>query len=528
LKLFNKISELIFGSDKNKFDDKSFSIKPVVIIAIFAGLLVQIISYYFNYQFAYRDSIYRLEAARRFFDAINPGIISQIGTVWLPIPNLIMMPLAAINFFWETGLAGSIVNFVAFVISGVTVFRFIKLALNNVLSTWFGFLMFITNGSILYFQTTSMTESTYICFITVFIYFIFKWVKLEKLKYLFYASIWAGLAAGSRYDSWPVILSASFLVIIISPGKKINFIKPFLAFSVVPLAIIAAWFIYNYIYYGDALEFSRGKFSTLAQLKYYEDAGRLLTKHNLLLSLNVAISSFMLYSGYLFFTVSVIGFFIYLWKYKVKLENYIPYLFLVSFPAAVLLLYLGQMIIELPNSVPPGYFNSRYGLYIFPGICFFTAFLFDYFLNMKKYLRKKILVYTMLAVFIFQFFMQFSYYPAFIPALAEVKYNYNDVNIEASHFLKDNYDGGNLLYDNIIFALYPWSGINLKERISFHTYEIGEKALNNPVTYAKWVMFYKKFPDDHIYNSLKDNFIFLDNYERVFSKEGIEIYKRKF
>jgi len=58
-------------------------------------------------------------------------------------------------------------------------------------------------------------------------------------------------------------------------------------------------------------------------------------------------------------------------------------------------------------------------------------------------------------------------------------------------------------------------------------YEIGKKALENPVPYAKWVMFYTNSTDDIIYNSLNKNNNFRDNYMLVYSDEGLELYKRK-
>jgi hypothetical protein len=438
------------------------------------------------------------------------------------------MPFAAIDYLWQTGLAGSIVNFFAFLISSVVLFSLLKISTQNILSSWFGYLIFVTNFNILYFQTTSMTESMYICFLILFVYYLFKWSVLEKTKYIFYSSIFSALAAGTRYDAWPIILTASLLVILISLWKKINFIKPFIIYSILPFIFIIAWFVYNYIVYGDALEFSRGQFSTLHQLKYYEDAGRLLTKNNFFLSMKVALSAYILYSGLLYFILALTGFIIYFRKNKFNFNSFIPYLFVISLPVTIALLYLGQLIIETPDSVPPGYFNSRYGLYILPGICFFSAYVLLYFSGTLKPKFKKILYVSIIIIFIIQFAISFAYYPCYIPALREAEYNYTKTNKAVSFFLKENYEGGNLLYDNVIFALYPWSGINLKDRISFHTQEIGEKALKNPLPYAKWVMLYTRAPNDNIYIALNNNSYFRDNYSLVFSEEGIEIYKRKF
>jgi hypothetical protein len=99
----------------------------VIIITAIAGLVAQYISFSDEYIFAYRDSIFRLDASRRFYDAINPGFFDQIGTVWLPLPNFIMFPLASINILWRTGLAGGIVNFIAFIFNAVAIYLTLRL-----------------------------------------------------------------------------------------------------------------------------------------------------------------------------------------------------------------------------------------------------------------------------------------------------------------------------------------------------------------------------------------------------------------
>jgi hypothetical protein len=526
--LLNKFSRFLEKSETVKPEDKIFSIRYVIIISVLAGIIVQILCYIFDYNFAYRDSIFRLEAARRFFDSTNPGIITQIGTVWLPIPNFIVMPFAYIDFLWQTGLAGCIVNFFAFIISAAALFSLLKHTTRNFLASWFGYLLFISNFNILYFQTTTMTESLYICFIVLFVFYLFKWEIYEKTKFLFYSSIFSFLAVGSRYDAWPLVAVASLIVFIVSFQKKQKVFKNIFVYSFIPVVAIIIWFLYNWLYFGDALEFSRGRFSTLHQLKYYEDAGRLLTKNNIWLSLKVSVSSSVYYSGFLFFILAFIGFLFYLRKNKLYFRTFLPYLFIISLPVCFILLYLGQLIIELPNSEPPGFFNSRYGLYIFPGVCFFTAYLVKYISEKLKINLKVKLYYLLVLVFFSQMIISLSYFPYNISGIEEAKYNFSKASEDVSLFLKDNYDGGCLLYDNVIFAIYPWTKINLKDRITFHTYDIGEKAMKNPEKYAKWVMYYTIAPNDHIYNSLKENKSFKEYYESVFNEEGIEIYKRKF
>ena len=115
-----------FPRDKEISTEQKYYIFYALLTAFVLSLAAQILSYYFDYNYAYRDSIFRMEAARRFFDSDNPGIINQIGTVWLPVPNLILMPFAYVDYLWRTGLAASIVNFPLFIISSLVIFLSLK------------------------------------------------------------------------------------------------------------------------------------------------------------------------------------------------------------------------------------------------------------------------------------------------------------------------------------------------------------------------------------------------------------------
>lgn len=495
-----------------------------VLTAFFLGLVSQALSYYFDYNYAYRDSIFRMEAARRFFDSDNPGIINQIGTVWLPVPNLILMPFAYVDYLWRTGLAASIVNFPLFVISSVIIFLSIKKLTDNVLATWFGFLIFVLNYNILYFQTTSMTEQLYITFLICSFYFLLRWANDKQLKSLIFSSLFLSLSVGTRYDAWPVAIVSIGLVFIISLIDKNKPIKHSLIFGFLPVLLIITWFWYNWLFYGDALEFSRGKFSTLYQLKYYEDQGRLLTKNNIFLSAKVYISSVLLYSGNLYTVMAVFGLIMYILKNKFSAKSLPVYVLWVALPTTLILLFKGQLIIEIPDSEPAGYFNSRYGLYLFPAIAVFAGISITY---LQKFDKKKILLYLLIIGILIQQ-MTFLYnFPYSIPSLAEAKYSYSKPSEDLSLCLKDNYKGGKILYDNLIFAIHPWTGINLVDRITFHTYDIGEKAMKNPSKYVNWVLIYKEAPNDKIYEAVRNNPDFLNNFELMFSEKGVEAYMKK-
>src|SRR5436309_3393858 len=55
----------------------------------------------------YGDAVAHINIARRIFDSRTPGLL-QLGTVWLPLPHLLMAPFLVSRALWQTGMGGSI------------------------------------------------------------------------------------------------------------------------------------------------------------------------------------------------------------------------------------------------------------------------------------------------------------------------------------------------------------------------------------------------------------------------------------
>src|SRR5271169_4199165 len=62
----------------------------------------------------YGDAVAHINIARRVFDSQTPGLL-QLGTVWLPLPHLLMMPFLLSDTAWQTGVGGSIPSMLAYV-----------------------------------------------------------------------------------------------------------------------------------------------------------------------------------------------------------------------------------------------------------------------------------------------------------------------------------------------------------------------------------------------------------------------------
>src|SRR6059058_98089 len=63
----------------------------------------------------YGDAVAHMNIARRVIDSRTPGIL-QLGTVWLPLPHLLMLPFVVSRWMWQTGIGGSIPSLFAYVL----------------------------------------------------------------------------------------------------------------------------------------------------------------------------------------------------------------------------------------------------------------------------------------------------------------------------------------------------------------------------------------------------------------------------
>ena len=95
---------------------------------------VSVLSFLFYYQrgevLLYGDAIAHINIARRVFDSKTPGLL-QFGTVWLPLPHLLMIPFLLSSDMWRRGIGGSIPSMAAYVFGVVGIFRLLRGALSR-------------------------------------------------------------------------------------------------------------------------------------------------------------------------------------------------------------------------------------------------------------------------------------------------------------------------------------------------------------------------------------------------------------
>ncbi len=108
----------------------------------------------------YGDAVAHLHIARRVFDSINPGF-RQLGSVWLPLPHLLLLPFVQKMAWWQSGLAGAPPSMLAYVLGAAGIYRLARFWLaagpSLVAAAFYAF-----NPGLLYLQTTAMNEPLFL------------------------------------------------------------------------------------------------------------------------------------------------------------------------------------------------------------------------------------------------------------------------------------------------------------------------------------------------------------------------------
>src|ERR1700674_4972783 len=136
---------------------------------------VSVLSFLAYYQrgdvLLYGDAVAHINIARRVFDSKTPGLL-QLGTVWLPLPHLLMIPFLISDEMWQRGVGGSIPSMVAYVFGVIGMFRLVRGVLSGGVepdraarvAAWTAALVYAANPNLIYLQTTAMGEAGYLAF----------------------------------------------------------------------------------------------------------------------------------------------------------------------------------------------------------------------------------------------------------------------------------------------------------------------------------------------------------------------------
>src|SRR6202162_1705060 len=143
----------------------------LVWLAIFVSVFSFLVYNRNNEVLLYGDAVAHINIARRVFDSKTPGLL-QLGTVWLPLPHLLIMPFIISRQMWQSGTGGSIPSMAGFVLGVLGIFRLVRVALVRdgqvdatvKIGAWASALIYGANPNLIYLQATAMGESLFLAF----------------------------------------------------------------------------------------------------------------------------------------------------------------------------------------------------------------------------------------------------------------------------------------------------------------------------------------------------------------------------
>jgi hypothetical protein len=204
------------------------------------------------------DAEAHLNIARRIFDSRTPGP-EQIGTVWLPLPHLLMVPFVINDDWWRSGIGGSIPSALCFVLAGTFLYRAALLAFSSQAAALTATFVFALNPNLLYLQSVPMTEPVFAAALTGLLRATLRFRESQSSAAVVAVAVAANCASLTRYEGWFLIPFVAVYIWIAGARKRHAVVFAALA-SIGPLA----WLAHNAYYYGNPLEFYNGAYSPMA------------------------------------------------------------------------------------------------------------------------------------------------------------------------------------------------------------------------------------------------------------------------
>jgi len=240
----------------------------VVASTVATSVLASLWSWRHDAMLNYGDAVAHLHIARRVFDSHRPGL-SQLGSVWLPLPHLLLLPFVAVYGWWANGIAGLIPSALAYIAGCAGIYRLARHWLRPSAAV-VTLAFFALNPNLLYLQTTAMTEPLFLCEMVWLAVWMVEWRGAlnndppRAARLLRCVALVLIAAVFTRYDGWILAVLAWTSVGVVQLRSSTLRSRSFWIASAAVVAAPLLWFAYNAIVFGDWLDFARGPYSAAA------------------------------------------------------------------------------------------------------------------------------------------------------------------------------------------------------------------------------------------------------------------------
>jgi hypothetical protein len=443
----------------------------------------------------YGDALSRMMIARRVVSSPTPGL-AQLGTTWLPLHTLAMLPLIWNDTLFHDGFAGSFPSMAAYVIASLYMYRIAYFAFTSRAAAWVVALAFMLNPSVTYMQSTAMSEVPLLCAATVAIYYMLRWAKTNHAVDLVKSAAAVAVGTGIRYDGWALAAAFAVLVVYLAwrrqgyrGAEAWGILYGLLAFSG-----CVAWVIYNAVIFHDPmlfLFFGSAKHDTtyMAHFPSY---------HSPWLSFEMYGYSAAATAGWMPTLLAVLGLAAFAWRHRLRAGALPAYALLIPFAYHWLILYMGFDTILMPELGLFIYWNARFGLELIPAVTFFLGHLAS--------VRRALLIVSLAVIAWLVVLNSTAETPFALREPLESSTYVPTAQMEASWFT-DHYQGGKVLISYVPNApamFYMMRDIPDRNFITDANGWEFTHALNYPQLAVTWVIMEENATDNPIWAALHD------------------------
>jgi len=465
----------------------------------------------------YGDAVAHLHIARRVLDSRRPGL-TQLGSVWLPLPHLLMIPFVQVYAWWANGIAGTIPSALAYLACCAGVYRLARNWLRPAAAA-LALAFFAMNPNLLYLQTTAMTEPLFVCETIWTVVWLVEWRACldDEPKKACRLQGWIALAlvaaVFTRYDGW-VMAFAAWTAMGVTLARR-GGLRPrgFWLASAVVVAAPVVWCVYNAAAFGDWLDFLRGPYSATAiEIRTsvpgfpphpgWHDPWVSLIFYVRTAELDAAAIAW----GNAVLVVSLLGT---LWVWLTARKSGLQWALLLWFPVAFYAYSVsyGSVPIFLPVWWPHSWYNTRYGMELLPALALGLGFAAQFAISATREFKPQWAKYVAALLFA-------------VVALNAGKmlrerplvYVEGTKNIEARRaydaeippvlrgLLAERPNGAVLMISSVYPEIVAFSGIKLRQTINESDKEFYEAALAAPAAHAAVVL---AFDGDQVDSAVK-------------------------
>jgi hypothetical protein len=493
---------------------------PVIAVAGLAAIAATIWSASTHSMLLYGDARAHLNVARHVTDNLRVGL-AQLGSVWLPLPHLLLVPLVAWRTLWHSGAAGAIVSGIAFVYTAVRIYSLVENLTGSKIGAWCAFAVFTVNLNMLYVQSTALTEPVLLAFFVGAVYHLERWMQRLSVRELILAALMTCCATLSRYEGWALFVAGVGVVVlwsVVTDYRKRSPEANVVVFGILGSYGVVLWFLYNLVIFHDPLYFLHSAYSAQAINGAQAKFGLLGTKGSLKVSALTygwdmigVVGAAVLIAG----AVSALA--LLAVRHPARRRTCFV-LFLLAAPVAfeVLTLYAGQITIRVPQLAPHGLWNVRYGLMVLP----FCAVAIGVLAGRRRWtiapLAGVVLVTTVVAAL------------GTPITLADGRTGTSsaaDGHPElAAQYLHQHYKGGEVLADDSAASPFMFAAnLNLNQFVSPGAHPFWEHALATPSRNVEWAV---AFPQDAVSQDLAAHPDRFKDFKLVRETGNIRLFQR--